>query len=125
MSIFVVWLDQEHARIFQFSNEKMERTQLRARHTDHHTHRPDSLDHQNHERAFFALLSTHLESAGQLLILGPGLAKNHFQKFLIENIPTLAKAVVGCEDSDHPSDGQIASLARKFFRLEVPAPRAC
>ena len=120
-SIFVLWIDLKQAKIFQFSDEKMERRNLEASHTDHHTHRSDNLDRQQHERAFFVHLAEALKDASQLLILGPGVVKHHFQSFLIEHCPVLAKRVVGCETVDHPTDPQIAALARKFFNVPIPA----
>ena len=117
MSIFVIWVDRENAKLFQFSNEKMERKNLTAHHTDHHTHQTTGLDHQNQEKAFFTQLATHLVDASRILILGPGVSKHHFQTYLMEHLPALSKKVVGCESVDHPTDAQIAALARKFFQL--------
>lgn len=123
MSIFVIWVDREHARIFQFSNEKMERKHLQARHQDHHTHPFDGIDQKKQESEFFTEVITHLAipevESTRILILGPGVAKHHFQNFLNEHQPALAKKVVGCETVDHPTDAQIAALARKFFNLEM------
>ena len=121
MSIFVIWVDREHAKLFQFSNEKMERKHLQARHQDHHTHPVDDLDLKRRETKFFSEVTPHLSEATRILILGPGVAKHHFQNYLIEHFPILAKKVVGCENVDHPTDPQIAALARKFFNLSMPA----
>jgi stalled ribosome rescue protein Dom34 len=119
MSVFVIWIDQEHAKIFQFSNEKMERKNIAARHQDHHTHRLDHLDLKQQEKAFFSDTAAQLSDAKRVLILGPGAAKQHFQNYLVENQPALGKKIVGCETVDHPTDAQIAALARKFFNVSV------
>ena len=119
MSIFVIWVDREHAKLFQFSQEKMERKNLQARHTDHHTHRQDSLDDKQHEHSFFSDLSSQISEAAKVLILGPGVAKHHFQNYLIEHQPGLAKKVVGCETVDHPTDPEIAAYAKRFFGTEM------
>ena len=117
MSIFVVWIDRQHAKLFHFSNEKMERKNLSSSHPEHHTHREDRMDDDQHERKFFGEVARELAAAAQILILGPGVAKHHFQNHLAEHVPALAKKVAGCETVDHPSDAQIAALARRFFRL--------
>jgi len=122
MSIFVIWIDREHAKLFQFSNDKMERKALHAKHPDHHTHVIGQLDLAQWEKTFFTEVANHLESSSQILILGPGIAKHHFQTYLMEHHPLLSKKVVGCEAVDHPTDGQIASLARRFFKLGVSTP---
>ena len=115
MSVFVIWIDREHAKLFQFSEEKMERKNLEAQHVDHHTHRVDGIDVQQREKAFYSQLLEHLTDATRILILGPGVAKHHFQTYLMEHFPLVAKKIAGCETVDHPTDSQIAALARKFF----------
>jgi stalled ribosome rescue protein Dom34 len=124
MSIFVIWVDREHAKLFQFSNEKMERKTLQARHHDHHTHQHDQLDQKQQESAFFSLVVESLSEASRILILGPGVAKHHFQTYLMEHQPALAKKIVGCETVDHPTDPQIVALARKFFNMDSVASSA-
>jgi stalled ribosome rescue protein Dom34 len=120
MSMIAIWIDRNHAKIFQFSEEKMERQNLSARHTDHHTHRPDELDYTQRDRKFFGELAQHLGTASQLLILGPGMAKHHFQNYLREHAPLVARNVIGCETVDHPTDPQIAEVARRCFRIAEP-----
>ena len=119
-SIFVIWLDRDEARIFQFSQDKMERKNLHARHTDHHTHQADQLDQAQRDKHFYGEVVEKLAGAAQILILGPGVAKHHFQTYLSEHQPALAKKIVGCETTDHPTDHQIAALAKKFFKMGAP-----
>ena len=109
MSVNVIWIDRSEAKIFQLAREKMERKHLKAGHTGHAV-RPV-------ERKFFKEVSEHLDEACPLLILGPGIAKHHFLNYLTEECPSLARKVVGCETVDHPTDGQIATMALKFFKL--------
>ena len=117
MSIFVIWVDRDHAKLFQFSNEKMERINLHASHQDHHTHRLDQIDQKQQDNSFFSEVAARLSEATRILILGPGVAKHHFQNYLTEHLPALAKKIAGCETVDHPTDSQIAALARKFFNM--------
>jgi len=119
MSVIAIWIDRDHAKLFEISSERMERKTIQARHTDHHTHRPDAIDLKNHEGTFFHELAKSVNSADRLLILGPGVAKYHFRSFLTEQMPALAKKLVGCETVDHPTDNQIAAFAMKFFDLKV------
>lgn len=119
MSIVVVWLDQEHAKLFQFSEERMERKNIDSVHTDHHTHRREQIDRQRDEQHLFAGIAKNLEHATQILLLGPGVAKNQFMHYLTEKSPPAAKRVVACETVDHPSDAQIAAYAKKFFGTAI------
>lgn len=117
MSLFVIWLDGSHAKLFQFLGEKMELRTLHSHHSDHHAHSSDQMDKAQQERKFYNEIAHKLADASQILILGPGVAKNHFQTYINEHYPAFAKLVVGCETVDHPTDKQIISLAKSFFKI--------
>ena len=102
MAISVIWIDRDNAKLFHLHDHKMERVELHARQQGY---------------AFFSELVPHLEAAARILILGPDMAKFHFQAFLAEQQPALDRKVVGCESVDYPSDGQITAYARKFLHL--------
>ncbi|MBY0471805.1 hypothetical protein K2X30_11620 [bacterium] len=119
MSIYAIWIDRENARIFHFSTEKMERKHLQSRHPDHHTHPLDQMDFQKMEHHFFKEICLHLKETTRLLILGPGVAKYHFQTYLMEQVPDLAKKLVACVTVDHPTDAQIGAAASKFFGMDI------
>lgn len=110
MSIFVIWIDQEQAKLFQFSHDKMERKYWQAGH---------QVNQKKQEQALFSEISGHLSQALRILILGPGVAKNHFKDYLIKHLPAVNKKVVKCETVDHPTDSQIAALVQKFFKMPV------
>lgn len=118
MNAYVIWIDREHAKAFQVSAEKMERAQFASHQPDHHSHPHDALDHQRAERPLFEQVAHHVREAEKLLILGPGVAKHHFQNFLSEHYPAVARRIVACETVDHPSDPQIAAYARRFFEVK-------
>ncbi|MGZ3695301.1 MAG: eRF1 domain 2 [Bdellovibrionota bacterium] len=117
MKFSIIWIDREHARIFHFSEESMERKRIRTGHTDHHTHRKEGIAAQKDEKALFIEAKDELASSDRVLIVGPSMAKHHFQTFLMEHYPALAKKVVGLETVDHPSDGQIAAIAKTYIEL--------
>ena len=116
MSCFIVWIDRAGAKVIQFSREKMERKTLKSHSHDHHTHELDSQDMERKEKKLFQEVVESLSPASQILILGPGVVKHHFQNFLNEHHPLLSKKVVGCETVDHPTDPQIAAQAMKYLR---------
>ena len=115
MKNYVIWIDREHAKIFQFDAEQASQKNLSVKHTEHHTHRQDNFDHMRYESRLFADSAAQLKSAEKLLILGPGVAKHHFQNYLAEHFPLLSKKVVACESSDHPTDPQLFAYAKKYF----------
>jgi stalled ribosome rescue protein Dom34 len=122
MALIALWIDREHAKFFTFSQERMERTHLDARHMEHHNHAKDHNDASRWENKFFADVANRLREASQVLILGPGMAKHHFRTYLMEHVPLVAKAVVGCETVSHPTDPQIAAMASRFFTLRDRIP---
>lgn len=115
MTAAVIWIDRKHAKVFLFSEVKMERLNVTAGQPEHHTHAHDQLDAARAERKLFTEVTDLIKQATTLLILGPGVAKHHFQNFLAEHFPALARRVVACETVDHPTDAQIADMAQKYF----------
>ncbi len=121
MANFVVFIDLEHAKIFELHGEQVE-SHLIHRHEIRH-HSGVEKEQNNHKNAdkFFHGVATHLKVAHELLILGPGLAKTHFKDHLEKHDPEIGKKVVGVETVDHPTDGQMVALAKKFFKAHATA----
>ena len=118
MPFYAVWIDREKARVFQFSDEKMERVVLEATHQDHHTHQ---LDHEELEsKKFYGEVAEQLGKDGRILVVGPGVIKEHFCSFLTKRFAQISARVVGCETVDHPTDHQIAAIALKYFTTGSP-----
>jgi len=115
MNVAVIWIDREHAQLYLLSNDKMERRKFEGHHKENHRHVRDSIDKERDEHSFFLDVGNALEGADQILILGPGIAKHHFRNYMTEQKPMLARKIAGVETVDHPSDGQIAAMARKFY----------
>ncbi|MCM0606276.1 MAG: hypothetical protein KA715_09310 [Xanthomonadaceae bacterium] len=117
MSSSVVWLDFENAKLFHFSDDQMKRETLHASMVEHHTHRLNADEKDNWN--FYEKIALSIESAKRVLILGPGIAKTHFENYMKGKHPLTAKKVVGCESSDHPTDQQIAAFAMKYFNKQT------
>ncbi len=115
MNVAVIWIDREHALLYLISNEKMERQKFTHHHKENHRHVRDSIEKGLEEKGLFQDVGNALNAADQILILGPGVAKHHFQNYLMEQKPMVARKISGVETVDHPSDGQIAAMARKFL----------
>lgn len=115
MNVAVIWIDREHAQVYLLSKDKMERRKFEHHHKDNHRHIRDSEEKNREEQGLFQDVGNALEGMDQILILGPGVAKHHFRNYLMEQKPMVAKKVAGVETVDHPTDGQIAAMARKFY----------
>lgn len=114
----VVWLDHQQAHVVQFSRDAVETIHLEGSHSAHKRHHHAgnlSGKRTPEDRAFFDDIIAGLGDAQEWLIMGPGAAKLEFVKHIHAHHPTLIDRVVGVETSDHPTDGQLAAHARRYF----------
>lgn len=119
MSAYVIWMDLDEAKIFSLNKESDVAVHLKRKHHPHHSHHPkDGMPAS--ENPYYESLAMALVDAGEILLLGPGVAKTQFNHFLTQHSHLkVAKKVVGIQNSDHPSDGQILAAARKFFHAKA------
>lgn len=112
MSAAVVWIDHRAAKIFRMSPGAPEIDMVkREGETGSSAHAKAT------EEKYFHELAQHLNTAKQILIIGPGNAKQEFMSHLEKHHhQAIAKNVVGVETVDHPSENQILEHARTFFR---------
>ena len=116
MSAYVVWMDSGRAKIFHVRQGAVSVAKALRRDRDHHTaNKADSKQKDNPR--FFQDVADHLsESDDRVLLVGPGVSKNHFVTYLEgHHQKNLANRIVGTEAMDHPSDAQIVAFARKYF----------
>jgi len=114
----VAWIDHDEAHIIHFNADESAELTLHSKHRKGHLHHKSGqvgagrapLDHKFYEEASNALIG-----AEKILIVGPANAKTELEKHIKVHAPSLAARIVGVEAVDHPSDGQILKLARKYF----------
>jgi stalled ribosome rescue protein Dom34 len=119
MAAYVVWMDHEHAKLFKFApGVKPVPHTIKHHGNDHHTHGKKENTGAEHG-AYFHEVAQALKDSSEVLLVGPGLAKDHFKKHLdSHHHQELAKKILGSEAMDHPTDGQILAHARKFFKAK-------
>lgn len=125
---FAVWLDHHEARVFRIEGATFDETTLRA--PRHHVRRhPDrnaaERNHPDDAIRFFREIAVALDSADEVLVVGPSTAKLHFLEYAHVHDPKLEQRIVGVETVDHPTDAQVAAFARGYFygtdRIHEPA----
>lgn len=117
MAHFVIWLDSEKAEVFDLRSSGVVKFHVRKSGMTHHTHNENDHHGDPATEHFFTDLAGKLKGAEELLLLGPGLGKNHFKSHLEKHdAKGLFKKVIGTENCDHPTDNQIVAVARKFFK---------
>ncbi len=106
-----VFIDHKQAKIFHLDDQRFDETLIHA--PSAHVHR----DPAAAER-FYHQVAEALETAGEVLVVGPGSAKLELIKHVHKHHKPLVDKIVGVETVDHPSDRQLASFARKYFHAE-------
>ena len=115
MKSAILFIDSDHAKFFNLNPGKIETTELKKHEIKHHL--SGDKNNEEHEKHFFHEIADKLKDTTELLILGPGLAKNRFKTHLEgHHHADLVKAIVGVETIDHPTDPQIKEIGRKFFK---------
>ena len=115
----VVWLDHRAVKIFFFDRDHAQELRLSAANPVDQVHKHAGTRGGGRIEMDTALMNQivkSLEPAAEWLITGPGGAKDEFAKHVARHHRTLAYRIVGVESADHPTDGQILALARRFFR---------
>ncbi len=121
MKNFIIWLDSKNAHIFNMKTTGFEKTIVNKRTQDHHTRHKNDKHKDSNSGRYYSELADKLKEADQLLILGPGLAKNHFKDHLkVHKSNSLAKKIIGTEPMEsfeHKTEKQMMAKARKFFKM--------
>jgi stalled ribosome rescue protein Dom34 len=115
----VVWIDHDEAHVIHFNPDESEELTVHSKHRRGHLHHKrgqlgDGRAPEDHD--YYDLVETALAGAKEILIVGPASAKDELEKHMKHHAKALAACIVGVERVDHPSDGQILQLARKYFK---------
>jgi hypothetical protein len=117
----LVWIDHHEARIFHFNAAEVDSTTVRSSHPHEHIHHKANTRGSGHapvDEAFLERVTQAIMRAGAILITGPANAKKELAAHIGRVHPDLGKRISGVETLDHPSDGELLALARRFFRAD-------
>ena len=115
MSAIVVYLDNEHAKLFKLEPGHADETKMNREEVRHHTNNEEK-KHKDSNK-FYHDVASRLTTASEILVVGHGTAKEQFIHHLKDHHhEAIAKKVVGVETVDNPTDKQILALARKSFK---------
>lgn len=116
-----VWIDHREARIFHVSEDKFDELTVAVPQHIHHKHpkgESGAKEHPDDARRFFDEVARSLEGRHAILIVGPSTAKLDFLRYVHKHAHGLEPRIIGIETVDHPTDGQLAAYARKYFKLD-------
>jgi len=116
MSAYIVWMDSTSAKVFHMEGEQVRASKAMRHDHDHHTQNRNDAKHKDSPRFFMEVAQQLAGSTDAVLLVGPGVAKNHFVTYLDNHHrKDLARRIVGTENMDHPTDGQIVAYAKRYF----------
>ena len=128
MNDVAIWIDHTEARIYAIHRESTSEWKLHPHDRHVHLHHKAGLGDSGRapqDQHYFHSVADAVKDAGEILIAGPGTAKTELMHHLQKHDPQVAKKVVAVEPLDHPSDGELLNVARKFFKAAdrmQPAP---
>jgi stalled ribosome rescue protein Dom34 len=93
-----------------FDREHMQSQRIHSR--SHHKHQGKPHD----SKGLFADIATALAGVHEVLLTGPGSAREEFVVWCKSHSAQVAAAISESVVSDHPTDAQIVALARKHFK---------
>jgi stalled ribosome rescue protein Dom34 len=112
-----VWIDHKEAKIFHIDAETLDAEMIRPRkHLHRHPVQTAERGHPADAQNFFHEVAQALESAREILVVGPGTAKLEFIKHVHKRDHALEPKIIGVETVDHPTDGQLVDFVRRYFR---------
>ena len=112
MSTFhaVVWMDHQEAHVAMFDREHIQAQRIPLR--SHHKHQGKAGD----TAAFYAAVAQALTGTHEVLVTGPGSARNEFRDWCAAHQKSTAATIIDSIPSDHPSDAQLVAMAKQYFK---------
>jgi stalled ribosome rescue protein Dom34 len=112
MSTFhaVVWMDHQEAHVAMFDREHIQAQRIPLR--SHHKHQGKAGD----TAAFYAAVAQALTGTHEVLVTGPGSARNEFRDWCAAHQKSTAATIIASIASDHPSDAQLVAMAKQYFK---------
>lgn len=117
----VVWIDHHSARIVHFDRERWVLSLVHPKdRTVHLHHKANSIasGHAPEDQAYLHEVVEAIGDAQAVLIVGPANEKLELEKHIRAHDGALAGRIAAVQTMDHPTDGQLLTHARAFFRAD-------
>jgi hypothetical protein len=115
----IVWIDHHQAKVFRFNASDIDRDVIRPHDPTVHLHHKANTIGSGHapvDKDYLRRITESVSGAGAIMIVGPANAKAELAAHIAAHAPGLSARVSTVEAADHPTDGELVALARKFFR---------
>ncbi len=111
LSHAIAWIDHHSAQVLQFDAGQVHDQKIKEH--VHYTRQHGSQVRSEHE--FFAEVCDALTGIKAVLVAGSHTAQADFRRYVEKHRPALAPQIVGWKTVDHPTEGEVVELARRFF----------
>ncbi len=106
----VVWIDHTQAHVILFDRAHAETHRIHSR--SHHKHQGKAAD----MHALFTDVAKALLGCKEILLTGPGLARQQLRDWCVHHHHATAACIVDSVAADHPSDAQLVAMAKQYFQ---------
>jgi stalled ribosome rescue protein Dom34 len=115
----VVWMDHAEAKVFPFNADDFETRHIASHGAGHLHHKAGAVGagHAKADPKFLEDVAATLKHISEILVIGPGSAKDEFMAYAQAKNPALAKKIMAVQAADHPSDRQIVAQGRAYFKV--------
>lgn len=112
----VLWIDHQHATLVRLREKSHDAVSIPGP-TGHQTHNKHHDDGHRHpiEAEYADRIAAALAGIEEILIVGPGSAKDELRARLDSHHRDVAGRVIAIESSDRVTEGELADHARRFF----------
>lgn len=115
-----IWLDHQHAYVFEFSNNHVQEKKYLKKidHKINNIEQPQKFKHAlEHQRSFYKMLAIELGCPDHLLIMGPGVAMNEFKNYCetYYNEKIYKKIITLIPMKSHPRRFDILKTSHLYF----------
>jgi stalled ribosome rescue protein Dom34 len=117
----LVWLDHRVAKVFHFDADDNQRETVNSSHPHENLHHKANSSDSGHapvDKDYLERVTKAIETAGAILVVGPGSAKTELHAHIEKQHPQVAAKISAVETVDHPSDGALLAHARRFFKAD-------
>jgi len=116
----IVWIDHQIAHFYAYTKDKVrEIDSIKAPDTGrghiHHKAGTPGAGHVPISQAFLKEIAQGLRDAQEILIVGPGDAKESLKSFLKEHWPHVSHHIIGIEPMPKASEAEIHAFAQPIF----------
>ncbi len=117
----LVWIDHQLAKLAAVEGEEIRWRRVASTHPHRHLHHKANESGSGHaavDTDYLERVSQALQGYARILLTGPSSAKLELMSYLERRHPRIASCIAGIESLDHPSDGELAAIGRKFFHAD-------